>query len=93
MSDAVLLSLAWSKLWAWLRSFRLLLRGRWPGFLFLGRGVRFFHLSNMRFGRFVQLEEQVYLSALGREPLELGNNVRIGAYSRLIISTSFNDVG
>ena len=47
----------------------------------------------MRFGKFVQIHEGAYLSALGKSPLELGNNVNIGAYSRLIISQTFHDLG
>lgn len=91
--SSVILSLSWQKMLCLIRSFRLLLYGKIPHWLFLGAGVRLFNVANMRFGKFVQLEDQVYLSALGNQPLTLGNNVKIGAYSRLIISTSFNDIG
>jgi len=93
VSSGMLFSLAWSKCWSWIRSFRLVIFGLWPRFLFVGKGVRFFNVRNMRLGKFVQLEDKVYLSALGKQPLTIGNNARIGAYSRLIISTSFNDLG
>jgi acetyltransferase-like isoleucine patch superfamily enzyme len=39
------------------------------------------------------LEDHVFLSALGKSPISIGNYVRIGAFSRLIISTSFNNIG
>lgn len=93
VTAGVMISLSWQKFWSLLRAFKLIFFGKLPKWLFLGRGVRFFNIANMRFGRFVQLEDQVYLNALGTQPLELGNNVKIGAYSRLIISTSFNEVG
>ncbi|MEM7656527.1 MAG: DapH/DapD/GlmU-related protein [Bacteroidota bacterium] len=93
VSIGVIVQLAWVRLGAWVRSWKLLLRGKLPVMLFLGRGVRFFHLANMRFGRMVQIGEGAYLSALGKQPLEIGNQVNIGAYSRLEISRTFHDVG
>jgi acetyltransferase-like isoleucine patch superfamily enzyme len=93
LMDDVLLRFSFQKLLAMLRSWRVLLFGKTPNFLFLGRGVRFFNLKNIVFGKWVQLEDFVYLSALGKAPIKLGNKVRIGAFSRLIISTSFNNIG
>ena len=93
ISDRLLIHLGWIKLWAWVRSFRLLLHGKIPKMIFLGRGVRFFNAQNMDLGKWIQLEDQVYLSALGKRKLSIGNNVRIGAFSRVIISTSFNNIG
>lgn len=93
VTSRVLLSMTWQKGWQILRSLKLLFFGKIPNWLFLGRGVQFFNVANMRFGKFVQLEDHVYLGALGKGPIELGNNVKIGAFSRLIISTSFNNIG
>lgn len=93
VTNSVILSLSWQKMICRLRAFRLLFYGKFPKWLFVGKGVRFFNVKNMTFGRFVQLEDYVYLNALGKQALELGDNVKIGAYSRLIISTSFNDIG
>lgn len=76
-----------------LRSLRLLLRGRKPKGMLLGRGVRFFCLFNIRWGSRVKIEDNVYFSGLGKGKLELGDNVGIGAYSRLVVSTSFNNLG
>ena len=88
-----ILSLAWTKGLAWLRAWRLLLYGRVPRMLFLGRGVRFFNLANIHFGRWVQLEDHVFVSALSRQPVMFGDNVRIGAFSRIVAATSFDHVG
>jgi acetyltransferase-like isoleucine patch superfamily enzyme len=93
VTSSILLSLSWQKAWQLFRSLGLLIYGKFPRWLFLGRNVQFFNLANIRFGKFVQLEDNVYLGALGRGPIELGNNVKIGAFSRIIISTSFNNIG
>ena len=61
--------------------------------MFLGPRVRFFHLANIKFGRFVQIHEGAYLSGLGTSPLQIGDQVNIGAYSRIVISQSFHDPG
>ena len=61
--------------------------------MFFGQNVKLFNARNMQFGKWVQLEDNVYLSALGTEPIVFGNNVKIGAFSRVITSTSFNDLG
>lgn len=76
-----------------LRAQHLWLRGRNPSGLFLGRDVQFFNLPNIRWGQFVQLEDGVLLSALGTKPLILGDHVRLGAHSRVVISTTFDEPG
>src|SRR5215471_1251924 len=83
----------YSKITSFLRSFKILIRFKVPRFLFLGKKVLFFNISNINFGKFVQLHDYVYLSAFGSGKLEIGNNVSIGAYSRLVISESFNKIG
>lgn len=93
VTDAVMISLAWQRFIHWVRAWKILLYGRRPQMLFLGKGVRFFHFRNIRLGKFVQIGEGAFLGALGKEPLTIGNNVNIGAYSRLEISRTFHDVG
>lgn len=97
LDDAVppvlLFRLTLQKIIQQLRAFRLLWRGRFPGYLFLGRGVRFFHLANIQFGKWVQLEDGVYVSALCRGAVRFGNRVRIGAYSQVVGSSSFDRIG
>ena len=92
VSFGLVLSLVFQKCIQKIRAYKLLLYFKRTDKLFLGKGVRFFNVKNIDFGKWVQLEDHVYLSALGAEPLKIGDNVRIGAFSRLIISTSFNDV-
>ncbi|MCL4151253.1 UNVERIFIED_CONTAM: hypothetical protein GTU68_049014 [Idotea baltica] len=47
----------------------------------------------MRIGQFVQIHESAYLSALGKGSLTIGDNVNIGAYSRIEISQTWGDPG
>jgi acetyltransferase-like isoleucine patch superfamily enzyme len=89
LGTAVLCQLLITKAVAWIRARKLIFKGKKPGFLFLGKSVSFFNPANMKFGRWVQLEDFVYLSALGKRPVILGNNVRIGAFSRVVCSTNF----
>jgi acetyltransferase-like isoleucine patch superfamily enzyme len=93
LSTATIASLFWQKISMKLRAQKLWLFLRNPRGLFLGKDVQFFNLKNLKWGNFVQLEDHVFLNALGIEPLILSDNVRIGAFSRLIISTTFDQPG
>ncbi len=93
VNSKVLLELAFQKTIQRLRGFKLLLFGRIPNKLFLGRKVQLAYQSNIRFGKYVQLEDYVKVSALCKDKLVFGNNVKIGAYSQVIASTSFDNIG
>ncbi len=93
VGSSVLLELAIRKMIHRIRGFRMLLFGSLPHKLFLGRNVRLSYASNIQFGKWVQLEDHVRVSALCKERLTFGNNVKIGAYSQVIASTSFNNIG
>lgn len=93
VSMQMLISLFRNKMICMIRSYKLIFRFRNPKFLLLGRGVRFFMLWNISFGKWVKLDDFVYLSALGKGKISIGNNSGIGAYSRVIISSSYNDIG
>jgi acetyltransferase-like isoleucine patch superfamily enzyme len=75
------------------RSFRLLLYLRHPKSMLMASGVRLFYIHKIRFGRFLKLGKHVELSALGKEGITLGNNVSIGSFSRVIVSTTLSDIG
>ncbi len=93
VSSHVLFHFAWQQMLAVLRGCRLWLAGRRPMGMLRGRGVQFFNLPNIRWGRFLKLGDHVTISGLGRGPVQLGHHVSIGAFSRVIISTSLNHVG
>ncbi len=93
VSTGLLFSFILQQMAALCRGVLVLLRFRQPKFMLRGCGVSFFHLSGIKWGRFLKLQEGVYISALGRGKVCFGNNVSIGAYSRIIISTSLNHPG
>lgn len=93
VSVAVLLSLLIIKLLSLIRAQKLWLHAKKPNKIFLGKRVQFFNIRNMHFGKWVQIGDYAYLSALGKGRLTLGNNVTIGSFSKIIISTSFNNLG
>ncbi len=88
-----LVSLFLEKAFCLLRGISMLFRGKRPKFISLAKGVKVKYISNISWGKWVMLHSNVYLSGLGKGQLKLGNNVSIGAFSRLIISTTFNRLG
>lgn len=93
VSDYMLFSLAFKMLWSLLRSYKLLFWLIVPKFLFLGKSVSFYNLPRIKLGKWIVLEDYVFLSALGKGELRVGDGCKIGAFSRLIVSTSFNNLG
>jgi acetyltransferase-like isoleucine patch superfamily enzyme len=93
LNTTALFQFAWYQAWSLLRGFKLLLRFRSPRMAMLGKRVSFFNLPRIRFGTFLKLGDGVHLSGLGTEGIVLGNNVGIGAWSRVIVSTSLNHIG
>lgn len=93
ITSYLLVSLAFNMLIALIRSYRLLFWLKMPRILFLGASVRFYNLRNIKLGKWIVLEDHVFLSALGKGELKIGDGTKIGAFSRLIISTSFNNLG
>ncbi|WNJ19310.1 DapH/DapD/GlmU-related protein [Pontibacter sp. G13] len=93
ISSGMIWAFSMHKLGWWLRSWMLLFRGKVPKMWFLGPRVRIQYPGNMQIGRYVNIHEGAYLSALGKYPLVIGDHVNIGAYSRLVISQTFHDLG
>jgi acetyltransferase-like isoleucine patch superfamily enzyme len=93
LSNTVIMRFIMLNAWSMLRGMRLLLSFRNPALLMLGKGVRFFNLSHIKFGKMVRIGDFTYLSAMGSGNIELGHNSSIGAFSRLVISTSLNNIG
>lgn len=83
----------WMQCKGMLRSLRLLLYGRSLKGMVLGRQVHFFNLTKITWGRFLKLGDHVVINALGQKGVVLGDNVGIGAFSRVIVATSLNNIG
>jgi acetyltransferase-like isoleucine patch superfamily enzyme len=93
MNTRALLAFAAGQTWSLFRGFKWLLFGRNPRMAMHGARVTWFNTSRIRFGRFLKLGNDVHLSALGREGITIGDHVGIGAFSRVVVSTSMNQIG
>ena len=93
LNSAALFQFAWIQFWSLVRGLRLAFLGKSPKGIMLGVGVKFFNVTRIHFGKFLKLGNQVYVSALGKKGVVFGNNVGIGAYSRIVVSTSLNNLG
>lgn len=93
LSGVMLMAFLWEQIGYFIRGYKLCFYFRNPKMALLGKGVEFFNLAGIKFGKFMKLGDGVYLRALGIEGIKLGNNVSIGAYSRLVVSTTLNHIG
>lgn len=93
LSTFALWQFVWVQSWAMFRAMRVWLYGRNPRWAMFGVGVRFFNLPQIHWGKFLKVGKHVYMSALGRQGIILGNHVSIGDYSRVVVSTSLHQVG
>ncbi|RFC55039.1 acyltransferase [Brumimicrobium aurantiacum] len=93
LDNFTLVSFFWAQIWGILRGCKLVFRFQNPKMASLGKNVHFFNSRKISFGKFMKIGNNVHLSALGKNGITIGNNVSIGAFSRIIISTSFNHLG
>ena len=93
LSDYHLIFFVFQKGISFIRGLRILFVGKLPKLLFLGRSVRLLYQSKIILGRNITLHEGVLISALCNDVVSLGSNVNIGAYSRIVAATSFNNLG
>lgn len=88
-----ILRLLYLQFWSFIRGLKVIFLLRKPKGLLLGKNVSFFNIPKIKWGKFLRLGDYVYVSALAKIGIEFGNNVSIGAFSRIIVSTSFNNIG
>lgn len=93
LNNSILLSLLTDRILCFIRSLRMFFFLRIPRLLFLGKGVKLHILGKIEMGKWVQIHDYTYLSALGKDKLSIGNNVSIGAFSRIVISTLYSNPG
>lgn len=93
LNSGAVLQFIWIQFWSIMRGLRLLLFARNPKGMLLGKRVSFFAISKIKWGKFLRLGNDVYVSALSRHGIEFGDNVSVGAFSRIIVSSSFNNIG
>ena len=93
LNSGALIQFIWIQIGYLFRGLKVLFLIRKPKGMMLGKGVSFFNISKIKWGKFLRLGNQVYVSALSKNGIQFGNNVSIGAFSRVIVSTSLNDIG
>ena len=93
VDGTMLLNFSWLTFLSMLRSIKLILRAKNPRLAMIGKSVKFSHINRIHFGKYLKLGDGVHLSGLGKAGVILGDNVGIGAYSRVVASTSLNNLG
>lgn len=93
LNSGAILQLVWIQFWSIIRGLRVLFFLKNPKGMLLGKRVSFFNPSKIKWGKFLRMGNDVFVSALSKHGIEFGNNVSIGAFSRIIVSTSFNNIG
>jgi acetyltransferase-like isoleucine patch superfamily enzyme len=93
LNSAALFQFMFVQAIALMRGLRLLFLLKNPKGALLGRGVRFFNASRIQFGKFLKLGDQVYVSALATDGVFIGDRVGIGAFGRIVVSTSLHQIG
>ncbi len=93
LNTLALLQFVSIQLSAVLRGLKMLFFLKNPSGLLLGKRVQFFNLPRISWGKFLKLGDHVYISALGKYGVCFGDNVSVGAYSRIVLSTSLNQLG
>jgi acetyltransferase-like isoleucine patch superfamily enzyme len=93
LDSRMLFHLLFSKSWQWLRGKKLLFWFRSSKNMLMGKNVELRHIHKITWGNWVKIDDNVFISALGKGKITIGNNCGIGAYSRIEISTSYNNLG
>jgi len=93
LSGLALSSFMWQQAWGLFRGLKFLFYFKNPKMAIIGKRVSLFNTPKIHFGQFLKLGNDVHISALGKQGVFIGKNVGIGAYSRVVVSTSFNNLG
>ena len=88
-----LVAFAWPVAVKLLRGQLLWFRGCNPKFMMKSAGVQLSYLHRIKWGRFLKLGKHVELSALGKNGISLGDNVSIGDFGKIVVSTTPGDMG
>lgn len=93
LNSFALLQFIWIQSMSLFRGLKVALYLKNPKWMMLGKDVSFFNCPKISWGKFLRLGNHVYVSALGSKGVIFGDNVSIGAYSRIVVSTSLNEIG
>jgi acetyltransferase-like isoleucine patch superfamily enzyme len=93
MSNTMLIGFMILQIKSLVRGMKVILHFRNPRKMLLGKSVDFLNISNIHWGQYLKIGDFALISAMGKKGIHFGNNVGIGAYSRVVISTSLNNIG
>lgn len=93
LTSSMVLTFLLNTLISLLRGFKVLLKMKMPKGASFGRKVKLKYANRISFGKFLKLGNHVTLSALGTDGIHLQNNVSIGDFSSLVVSTTFDNPG
>ena len=61
--------------------------------IYLGSNCKIWHLKNIHFGNNVTIENHSFIDGFASEPVLLGDNVKIGAYSKILCTSHLSKYG
>jgi acetyltransferase-like isoleucine patch superfamily enzyme len=93
ITGIALCAIIWTHFWVLFRGLKWFLYLKKPKMSMLGKRVSVFNSPQVKFGKFLKLGNDVHLHALGKEGIIIGHNVGIGAFSRIVVSSSMNNIG
>jgi acetyltransferase-like isoleucine patch superfamily enzyme len=93
ITGVILIQFVWIQISCLGRGLRMLFFFKRPKGMLLGKEVSFFNITKIKYGKFLRIGSYSYISALSKNGIAFGNNVSIGAYSRIIVSTSLTTIG
>jgi acetyltransferase-like isoleucine patch superfamily enzyme len=59
----------------------------------VGKGAILSNRRYLKLGRKVKIDDYVYIDALGKQGVSIGDGVNIGAFSRIVVSSSYSNIG
>ncbi len=93
ITDRMIISFALGVARRLFRGLKVLWIGHNPKGLMMGKNVSIKFGSRVKWGSFLKLGDGVELSGLGTEGITMGHHVGIGSNSKLVTSTTFNNIG
>ncbi|UII21334.1 acyltransferase [Fulvivirga ligni] len=93
LDGRVLLAFIYQTIKSLVRGMKLLIYLKAPKGAMLGKGVRLKFSNKIKFGKYLKLGDHVELNGLSVRGLCLGNNVSIGSFSRVVVSTTLQNPG
>ena len=90
---SIICSLIVDQLFSRSRSLKLLFRGHALKGIQLGANVKFKNIQNIILGKNIKFSDSVLVDGLGLGKIHIENRCSIGAYSRIVTSTSYSNLG